>query len=382
MSLFSQLGVPEDLVRGLDELGISTPTSIQASAVPYLIKDGGDLVAQAQTGTGKTAAFGLPLLTKINPADPTLQGLVVAPTRELAKQIGKALFQYTKFCPEKIFVEVTGGGDKIDLQVHRLKRPTHIVVATPGRLFDLLELGALRLDTVKHLVLDEADEMLSMGFRKEVVRIVELTSSRRSTWLFSATFPDKIKRLITDSMSGSPKLIKVEKAQVVNRNISHRFVVCDREEKDDWIANFLLAQKTERGLIFCRTRAGAIKLGSELAKRGVSADVLQGDLSQKDRDKVMRAFKKERTRFLIATDVAARGIDVEGLSFVIHRQLPEQRQYYTHRAGRTARAGRTGFSICLIEPGERPDITELEQELGLTFQALDWDSHGSDGSIR
>ena len=382
MSLFFKLGVPEDLVRGLDALGISNPTSIQASAIPYLIKDGGDLVAQAQTGTGKTAAFGLPLLMKIDPASPTLQGLVIAPTRELAKQIGKALFQYTKFCPEKIFVEVTGGGDKIDLQVHRLKRPTHIVVATPGRLFDLLKLGALRLDTVKHLVLDEADEMLSMGFREEVVRIIKLTTSRRSTWLFSATFPEKIKRLITDSMAGSPKLIKVEKAQVVNRNISHRFVICDREEKDDWIANFLVAQKTERGLIFCRTRAGAIKLGSELSKRGVSAEVLQGDLSQKDRDKVMRGFKKERTQFLIATDVAARGIDVEGLSFVIHRQLPEQRQYYTHRAGRTARAGRKGFSICLIEPGERPEITEIEQELGLTFQALDWDSHGSEGRLR
>ncbi|MFZ4777814.1 MAG: DEAD/DEAH box helicase [Terrimicrobiaceae bacterium] len=375
-SPFSQLGVPEDLVRGLEALGITTPTSIQQSAIPYLIMDGGDLVAQAQTGTGKTAAFGLPLLTKINPANPALQGLVLSPTRELAKQIGKQLFQYTKFSREKIFVEVTGGGDKIALQVQRLQRPTHIVVATPGRLFDLLELGALRLDSVKHLVLDEADEMLSMGFRKEVVRIVELTASRRSTWLFSATFPEKIQRLIADSMSAAPKVIKVEKAQVVNRNISHRFVVCAREEKDDWVANFLLAQKTERGMIFCRTRAGAIRLGTELAKRGIQAGVLQGDLSQKDRDKVMRAFKKERTRFLIATDVAARGIDVEGLSFVIHRQLPEARQYYTHRAGRTARAGKTGFSICLIEPGERRDITELERELGLTFQSLDWESHG------
>ena len=375
-SLFSQLGVPEDLVRGLEALGITTPTSIQQSAIPYLIMDGGDLVAQAQTGTGKTAAFGLPLLTKINPASPALQGLVLSPTRVLAKQIGKQLFQYTKFCREKIFVEVTGGGDKIDLQVQRLQRPTHIVVATPGRLFDLLELGALRLDTVKHLVLDEADEMLSMGFRKEVVRIVELTASRRSTWLFSATFPEKIQRLVADSMSATPKMIKVEKTQVVNRNISHRFVVCAREEKDDWVANFLLAQKTERGMIFCRTRAGAIRLGSELAKRGIQAGVLQGDLSQKDRDKVMRAFKKERTRFLIATDVAARGIDVEGLSFVIHRQLPEARQYYTHRAGRTARAGKTGISICLIEPGERRDITELERELGLTFQSLDFESHG------
>ncbi len=373
MSSFSKLGVPEDLVRGLEALGITTPTPIQTSAIPFLIKDGGDLVAQAQTGTGKTAAFGLPLLTKIDAASPAVQALVLSPTRELAKQIGKALFQFTKFCPEKIFIEVTGGGDKIGEQVARLKRPTHIVVATPGRLFDLLELDALRLDAVRHLVLDEADEMLSMGFRNEVVRIVELTTSRRSTWLFSATFPEKIKRLIADAMSPDPRVIKVERAQVVNRNISHRYVICPREDKDDWVANYLQSQADERGMIFCRTRAGAIKLGEELAKHGVTAGVLQGDLSQKDRDKVMRAFKKDRTQFLIATDVAARGIDVEGLAFVIHRQLPEKRQYYTHRSGRTARAGKTGVSICLIEPEEQSKIEELERELGLTFEVLDWE---------
>jgi ATP-dependent RNA helicase DeaD len=374
MSAFSKLGVPEDLVQGLEALGISAPTSIQASAILFLIKDGGDLVAQAQTGTGKTAAFGLPLLTKIDPANPKIQALVLSPTRELAKQIGKALFQYTKFSKTKIFVEVAGGGDKIGEQVARLKRPTHIVVATPGRLFDLLKLGAIRLDAVRHLVLDEADEMLSMGFRKEVVEIVGLTAkSRRSTWLFSATFPEKIQRLIKDCMAGEPRVIQVEKKQVVNRNIAHRYVICPREDKDDWVANYLLGQDEERGMIFCRTRAGAIKLGEELTKRGVAVGVLQGDLSQKDRDKVMRAFKKERTHFLIATDVAARGIDVEGLSFVIHRQLPEKRQYYTHRAGRTARAGKSGVSICLIEPEERKDIAELERELGLTFEALDWE---------
>ncbi len=372
MSLFSKLGVPKDLVRGLEALEISTPTSIQSSAIPFLIKDGGDLVAQAQTGTGKTAAFGLPLLTKIDPANPRVQALILSPTRELAKQIGKALFQFTKYCDAKIFIEVTAGGDKIGEQAARLRRPTHILVATPGRLFDLLKLNALQLDAVKHLVLDEADEMLSMGFRDEVVRVVALTApSRRSTWLFSATFPDKIKRLVADSMSAHPKVIKVEKADVVNRNISHRYVVCSREDKDDWVANFLQSQNDQRGMIFCRTRAGAIKLGSELEKHGITAGVLQGDLSQKDRDKVMRSFKKERTRFLIATDVAARGIDVEGLSFVIHRQLPEKTQYYTHRAGRTARAGKKGMSICLIEPNEQTDITELERELGLHFEQLD-----------
>jgi ATP-dependent RNA helicase DeaD len=372
MSLFSKLGVPKDLVQGLDALGISDPTSIQTSAIPYLIKEGGDLVAQAQTGTGKTAAFGLPLLTKIDPSNPRLQALVLSPTRELAKQIGKALFQYTKFCPEKIFIEVTGGGDKIGEQVARLKRPTHIVVATPGRLFDLLKLGALKLDTVQRLVLDEADEMLSMGFRKEIVEIVGLTAkSRQSTWLFSATFPEKIQRLIKDSMSAAPKVIKVEKKQTVNRNISHRYVVLPREAKDDWVANFLLEQGDDRGMIFCRTRAGAIKLGGELEKHGLTVGVLQGDLSQKDRDKVMRAFKKERTQFLIATDVAARGIDVEGLAFVLHRQMPEKVQYYTHRSGRTARAGKKGVSICLIEAEERRKIKELEQELGLVFQLQD-----------
>lgn len=371
MSEFSKLGVPKDLVLGLDALGISSPTPIQQSAIPFLLQDGGDFVAQAQTGTGKTAAFGLPLLTRIDPTNPKIQALVLSPTRELATQIGKALFRYTKFSKAKIFVEVTGGGDDISVQAARLKRPTHIVVATPGRLFDLLELGALRLDSVKYLVLDEADEMLSMGFREEVVKIAKLTKpSRRATWLFSATFPEKIQRLITDSMSTQPKVIKVEKTKSVNRNIAHRYVICSRDDKDDWIADFLQSQGTDRGMIFCRTRAGAIKLGSELEKHGITVGVLQGDLSQKDRDKVMRAFKKERTQFLIATDVAARGIDIEGLSFVIHRQLPEKVQYYTHRAGRTARAGKKGVSICLIEPEERPRITELEQELGLVFQPL------------
>ncbi len=374
MSSFSKLGVREDLVRGLDALGISKPTPIQENVIPYLLGNGGDLVAQAQTGTGKTAAFGLPLLTKIDTASPRIQALVLSPTRELAQQIGKQLFKFTKFSPEKTFVEVAGGGGKIDLQIARLRRPTHIVVATPGRLVDLLKAGALRLDAVKHLVLDEADEMLSMGFREEVVRIADMTRpSRRSTWLFSATFPERINRLIKDSMSSEPKVIAVGKANVVNRNIAHRYVLCPREDKDDWIAAFLQAQETDRGLIFCRTRLGAIRLGQELERRGISVDVLQGDLGQKDRDKVMRAFKKERTRFLIATDVAARGIDVEGLSFVIHHQPPEKLQYYTHRAGRTARAGRKGVSICLIEPNERRKITELEKELGLHFEQLEWE---------
>ncbi len=372
MTTFSQLGVPSDLVQGLDELGIVTPTPVQEAAIPFLLDDGGNLVAQAQTGTGKTAAFGLPLLAGIDPAKKTIQGLVIAPTRELAKQIGKDLFRYTRHCKEKIFVEVAGGGDRIGEQVARLQRPTHIVVATPGRLLDLVKLDALRLDSVRRLVLDEADEMLSMGFKNEIARIAKLTASRRSTWLFSATFQPRLKNLIEECMPPNPEIIKVDRENIVNPNIAHKYAICAREDKDEFIAEFLQAQGEERGIIFCRTRAGAIRLGDELKKKGMCVDVIQGDLGQKDRDKIMRSFKKERTRFLIATDVAARGIDVEGLSFVIHRQLPDQVHYYTHRSGRTARAGKKGVSICLIEPNQRGEIKQLEQKFGIRFEELDW----------
>ena len=367
MKTFKELGARADLIQGLTELGIIHPTEIQDKAVPFLLENGGDLIAQAQTGTGKTAAFGVPLIMKVNPKSNDIQGVVLAPTRELAKQIGKQLFRFTKFSDQKVFVEVLSGGDNIDRQVAALQRPTHIVVATPGRLIDLIKRRALTLVSVKHLVLDEADEMLSMGFKKDLLSIFGLTRGRRSTWLFSATIPDAIHGLIKDCMSAKPQVLKIDKAHVVNRDIDHQFVICSRDEKTDFIVEFLKRQKENRGVIFCRTRAGAIVLGKQLTARGFAAAVLQGDLTQKERDTVMRSFKKERIQFLIATDVAARGIDVEGLSFVIHHQLPEQTEYYTHRSGRTARAGKKGISIALIEPRERAKITGLENELDLSF---------------
>ena len=369
MKTFKELGIPANLMQGLQELGIIHPTEIQDKAIPFLLENGGDLIAQAQTGTGKTAAFGLPLLMKVNPGSREIQGLVVAPTRELAKQIGKQLFRYTKFS-EKIFIEVLSGGDNFDRQVAALQRPTHIVVATPGRLLDLFQKKALTLINVKHLVLDEADEMLSMGFKKELVKIFGLTRARKSTWLFSATIPDAIHGLIKDCMTGKPQMLKIDKAHVVNRDIDHRFTICSRDEKSGFIEKFLKGQQGARGVIFCRTKAGAIVLGKQLTAKGLPVDVLQGDLTQKERDTVMRSFKKERTQFLIATDVAARGIDVEGLSFVIHHQLPEQTEYYTHRSGRTARAGKKGVSLVLIEPRERPKITKLETDLDLSFSEV------------
>ena len=366
---FKELGVPDDLIKALKELDIIRPTDVQTEAIPFLIQDGGDFIAQAQTGTGKTAAFGLPLLTKIDHKSRDIQGLVVAPTRELAKQIGKQLFRFTKFS-EKMFVEVVCGGDKIDRQISALRRPTQIVVATPGRLIDLIDRKALTLNRVRYLVLDEADEMLSLGFREELTQIIELTKQRHSTWLFSATFPKEIDDLIKNCMSAGAHTVKIDHAHVVNRNIAHQFAICDRSDKVAFISAFLRSQKSRRGVIFCRTKAGAINLGEQLTALGLPVVVLQGDLPQKERDKVMRAFKKERAQFLIATDVAARGIDVADLSFVIHHQPPDQLEYYTHRSGRTARAGKRGVSITLIEPRERKKITRFEEQLGVSFTEI------------
>lgn len=363
---FHELGIPEDLIQGLAELGIREPTKIQRDAIPHLQQDGRDFIAQAQTGTGKTAAFGLPLLQKMDPKKKEIQGLVLAPTRELAKQIGKQLFRFTKFSTQ-IFTEVVSGGDSIDRQIAALRRPTQIVVATPGRLLDLIERQALDLSSVQYLVLDEADEMLSMGFQKQLGQIFKLTPNRKGTWLFSATFPEKVEDLIANNLSARAPFLKVDQKQVVNRNIDHRFTVLEHAEKDEFIIDFLQAQGEERGLIFCRTKAGSVALGNQLRKKGFQVEVLQGDLTQLERDKVMRAFKKERVQFLIATDVAARGIDVADLSFVLHHQLPDQLEYYTHRSGRTARAGKTGLSLVLLEPKQRPRLKRLSASLNIEF---------------
>lgn len=364
---FKELGIPEDMIRGLDELGIVAPTQVQQKVIPFLLKDGGDLVAQAQTGTGKTAAFGLPLLTKMDSKNREIQGLVIAPTRELAKQIGKQLFRFTKYT-EKIFIEVLTGGDNIERQEEALRRPTQIVVGTPGRIIDLIMRRTLSLDAVQHLVLDEADEMLSMGFKKELMEILKLTKQRRSTWLFSATFPESINQLIKGCMAPDPHTIQIDQGHVVNRDIDHRFVICKPEDKVTFISNFLVKQKLGRGLIFCRTKADANGLCKALADQGLPVDVLQGDLMQKERDKVMRAFKKERVQFVVATDVAARGIDVADLSFVIHHQLPDQLEYYTHRSGRTARAGKKGMSLALVHPKEKWKLPQLEKALHVNFR--------------
>ena len=370
---FEQLGVRADFIQGISELGFGLPTPVQSKAIPKLLEDASDWIIQAQTGTGKTAAFGLPLLSHVDATSPHIQGLIIAPTRELAKQVGKQLFRFTKYCESKLFIEVAAGGDKIELQAQRLKRPTQILVATPGRLMDLLEMSAIDLQHVQHLVLDEADEMLSLGFREELKKIFELTKQRRSAWLFSATFQGKVEQMVTEHMSSRAQMLKVDPKQVANPNIDHRFAVCTREEKTDFVVRYLQKNPEARGLIFCRTRNDALNLGARLGKASIAVEVLQGDLSQRDRDKVMRAFARKRSRVLIATDVAARGNDIEGLSFVIQYQLPDALQYYTHRSGRTARAGKRGISISLIGPKDRIKIGKLESELGINFRLIELD---------
>ena len=370
MSTFKTLGISNKLIKGLDEIGIKEPTEVQEKAIPFLIEDGSDFVCRAQTGTGKTAAFGLPLLLRINPESDQVQGLILVPTRELAQQIAKHLFKFTKYT-SKIFTEAVYGGNKIDLQIKALERRTHIIVATPGRLIDLLKVNAVDLSNVKRVILDEADEMLTMGFREHLTKIMNQTSNRESTWLFSATIPEDIQKLVKIYMSHDAKHLLLESRDVMNEAITHQFLRCQIEDKPARISKFLEKQGKQRGIIFCRSKAGAITLGEKLNELGFETGVLQGNLSQKDREKIMRAFRKERIQYIVATDVAARGIDIEGLSFVIHHQLPDQTEYYIHRSGRTARAGKSGISLALIAGRDAQRMHAIEKELKISFQQID-----------
>lgn len=370
MSTFLELGISNDYIKGLKELGIKQPTKIQEAVIPIVLKSKTDLIGLAQTGTGKTAAFGLPVLQYIDPKNENVQALIIAPTRELVQQIKKQLFKFTKYVDHKIFIEGVYGGEKIDKQIKALTRTTHIVVATPGRLLDLVERGTVDITHVHTLILDEADEMLSMGFKEDLSKILKYNTDKRHTWLFSATMPEEIQRMVNAYMSKNAVKIEIDKNSLVNENISHHFISTSIKDKINIISRILDKRPNDRGVIFCRTKAGTKKLSEELQKEGFAVDALEGDMQQKERDKVMRAFKNESLQVLISTDVSARGIDVNNLAFVIHHQLPEQLEYYTHRSGRTARAGKTGQSIALIIPGEMQKVIETQKALGITFREL------------
>ncbi len=366
---FNTLGISPKLVKGLTEMNIISPTPIQEQVIPILLHGDTDLVGQAQTGTGKTAAYGLPLLQAIDSKISKVQALVLCPTRELSQQVAKQLFKFTKYT-DKVFAEAVFGGAKIDLQIEALKRPTHIVVATPGRLIDLVNRDAVDLSHVRTVVLDEADEMLSMGFKKELDQILEFTRNAQNKWLFSATMPHGIKQIVNQHLSPDAHRIEVSQADVVNKNIEHQFLICDEFEKLPILIQFLKAQQGKRGVVFCKTKAAVSKLEKQLIARNIPAGAIQGDLLQKERDKVMRAFKNESLQILVATDLAARGIDVEGLSYVVHYQLPDNPEYYTHRSGRTARAGKTGISLAIVTSPEVKQIRYFEKKLSIGFNQI------------
>lgn len=366
MDDFNFLGIKDDFVKGLNDLGIIKPTSIQQQVIPLLLRGNSDLIAQAQTGTGKTASFGLPLLHKIDHNRKDVQALILCPTRELVQQVAKQLFKFTKYS-DKIFVEAVYGGSQIDKQIKNLARTTHIVVATPGRLIDLVKRKALTLNKVKTVILDEADEMLSMGFKKELDEILSFLTEAENKWLFSATIPDGIKQIVNNHMNINAHRIQVNSSNIVNEKIEHKFVLCDDVEKFSILIQFLKSVEGKRGIIFCRTRNEARKLASELIAKNIASDAIHGDLLQKERDKVMRAFKKNKLSNIVATDIAARGIDIPDLTYVVHYKLPDQDEYYTHRSGRTARAGKKGVSLVLANNYEIKKIRKYEKYLRISF---------------
>jgi ATP-dependent RNA helicase DeaD len=366
LETFKQLGTSDALVKALNEIKVVKPTEIQLKTIPFLLKNNANFIGQAQTGTGKTIAFGIPLLQKLKTNEKEIQALVLAPTRELCQQIAKQLFRLTKYS-EKVFTEAIYGGEKIEIQISNLRRPTQIVVATPGRLIDLIERKAIDISQVKTVVLDEADEMLSMGFKNDLDYILEKTNAKSLKWLFSATLPEELRELMFKYISPETEKVVISKAEVINQNIEHQFFICTFDQKFDYMVQFLESQGATRGIVFVRTKADAQAVARKLQAKNLAADAIHGDLDQKDRDKVMRAFKNEKVQILVATDISARGIDIEGLGYVAHYQLPDQIDYYTHRSGRTARAGKRGISISFVTKAELKTIAQIEKELNIKF---------------
>ncbi len=356
------------MLKVLEEIGFEKPTEIQDQTIPVLLEGEHDFIGLAQTGKGKTAAFGLQLLEKIYPRDDATQVLVLAPTRELGQQIAEQLATFSKYL-RKVNVLAVYGGAAIYNQIKALRKPQHVIIATPGRLLDLIKRKAVKLDQLKILVLDEADEMLNMGFKEDLDLILSYTPAEKQTWLFSATMPKEIKRIVKKYMD-HPVEVSVNTQNEVNVNIEHQFVIVKQSDKTEALTRFLEIDPDMRGLVFCRTRRDTRELAEELMKRSYKADALHGELSQSQRDNVMKRFKSHRLQVLVATDVAARGIDVNDLTHVFHYALPDDNSYYTHRSGRTARAGKKGISIAFINGREGYKISHLERKLGISFKKV------------
>ncbi|MGN6247177.1 MAG: DEAD/DEAH box helicase [Ginsengibacter sp.] len=369
MNEFEGLGLNEQLVKAVQDLGFTSPTPIQQKAIPVLLSGTTDFVGLAQTGTGKTAAFGLPLLQLIDSHSRYPQALIVCPTRELCLQICNDLQQFKKFS-QKIEVEPVYGGASIVMQIRALKKGVHIVVATPGRLIDMIERKAIDLEKVKYVVLDEADEMLNMGFREDIDFVLKNTNNRESTWLFSATMPPEV-RAISNNFMHNPKEVTVGKKNMANVNIDHQYFITQAHSRFETLKRLVDFNPGMYGIIFTRTKADAQNIAEKLSKENYNVEALHGDLTQQQRDRVMQRFRNRELEILIATDVAARGIDVDGITHVINYELPDDMEVYTHRSGRTARAGKSGICISICHIREAYKIKQLEKMVNARFHRLD-----------
>lgn len=368
-SSFQSLGLSQLLLNNIVELGYQAPTLIQQKAIPILLTGKQDMVALAQTGTGKTAAFGLPLIELCNEKIPQTQALVLAPTRELCVQITSDFEAYTQNV-KRLNITAVYGGASITDQIRKIKQGCQIVVATPGRLIDLLTRNAVDLENIKYFVLDEADEMLKMGFQEDLNTILKYTNEEKSVWLFSATMPPEINQIAKNYMH-QPIEIAVGNKNQTNANIQHQFVMVTSErERYEALKRVIDFNTDIYGLVFCRTKLETQEVSDRLMTDGYNADALHGDLSQAQRDKVLNNFRNRNLQILVATDVAARGIDISDISHVLNLNLPDEMEYYTHRSGRTARAGKTGVSISIITFKEESKLRQIERKLKTEFEHI------------
>lgn len=366
MEKFRELGLDGDILKGVADLGFETPSPVQEKAIPVILGEENDLVVLAQTGTGKTAAFGLPLLQKINPEWNSVQILVLSPTRELCMQIGSDLKNYAKYLPD-IRVTCVYGGTDIRRQMKELQKGVHVVVATPGRLVDLLNRKALNIETVFAVVLDEADEMLNMGFQEDLDFILSNTPKDKNTYLFSATMPKEVERIARNYLVNQ-KEISVGKKNQGADTVSHQYYMVRAKDCYETLRRIVDCAPSMYAIIFTRTKNDAQDIAKHLQRDGIDCDALHGDLSQAQRDNVMNAFRAKRLKVLVATDVAARGLDVDCLTHVINYNLPEDVESYTHRSGRTGRAGKEGISIAIIHSKEKGKLRRIEGILKKKFE--------------
>jgi len=365
MNPFIQLGIRHDIVNAISELGFENPTPIQEQSIPVLLTGSNDFVGLAQTGTGKTAAFGLPLLELIDFEENHPQALVLCPTRELCLQITNDLKNYAKNM-RNVHVVAVYGGASISDQLHQIRRGVQIVVATPGRMLDIINRKAIDFSGVNYVVLDEADEMLNMGFQEDIDNILSTTPDDKKTWLFSATMPSEVRRIAKKYMT-DPYELTMGTKNTGNENIEHEYYVVRARDKYAAFKRIVDFNPEIFGIVFCRTKIETQEIAEALIKDGYNADSLHGDLSQQQRDKVMKRYRERSLQLLIATDVAARGIDVNDVTHVINYSLPDEIENYTHRSGRTARAGKTGVSISIINAKELGKIRQVEKVIGKRF---------------